>query len=164
MSAETPARIDWAKHEEIDQLVPLLTALYQHEAPDTGPANAVDAQTHAERLLDQKTPHRLAIAWDENGNAIGLAAAALIVSVSLPQPENQLQMELKELFVLPTHRSVGVGAALMEWLEAEAWAAGVSRIDWHVRQSNTRGIAFYERFGGALVADRLSMRKTRPGD
>ena len=48
----------------------------------------------------------------------------------------------------------------MHWLEAESRAAGVARIDWHVKESNTRGIAFYKRFGGTVVAGRLSMRKT----
>ncbi len=164
MSTEIPSRIDWAEREEIDQLVPLLTALYVHEAPSRIPVTTADAKRHAERLLAPETPHRLAIAWSDDSKAIGLAAAAQFVSISNPQPEVQVQMELKELFVLPAYRSHGVGDALIHWLEAEARAAGVCRIDWHVKESNTRGIAFYERFGGRVVSDRLSMRKTlQPG-
>lgn len=68
-------------------------------------------------------------------------------------------MDLKELFVMPDARGQGVGEALMAWIEAQAEAANACRIDWHVRRDNLKGIAFYQRLGGAIVEGRSSMRK-----
>ncbi len=69
-------------------------------------------------------------------------------------------MELKELFVLPEYRSLGVGRTLVEWIETSATEQNVCRIDWHVRAENERGIRFYKSLGARTVEDRFSMRKT----
>lgn len=153
-------RIAWATPDDADALAPLLRALYAHDAPEVPPPTDDVASAHLALLLSPDAPHRLAIAWSDDGRAVGLAAVAVFVSVSDPRPERWRQMDLNELFVAAEHRNGGVGAALTAWIEADARAQGAGRIDWHVARGNQRGRAFYERWGAHAVEERLSMRKS----
>ncbi|MEL6264975.1 MAG: GNAT family N-acetyltransferase [Pseudomonadota bacterium] len=155
----TFSHISWATQDDAAALAPLLRVLYRHDVPEAPVPTDADVSAHIARLMDPATPHRLAIAWDDRGAAVGLAAVALFFSVSDPRPERQVQMELKELFVLAGYRSAGLGTALMAWIEAEAVAAGACRIDWHVKRDNDRAIAFYRRGGADILQERRSMRK-----
>ena len=137
----------------------MMLELYAHDVPEAAVPSRETVRKHLDLLLDCETPHRLAIAWGADRQPRGLAAVALFVSVSDPRPDRWRQMELKELFVMPDHRDAGIGVALVAWIEAQAQAKGVCRIDWHVKSDNHRGIAFYERFGGQIIINRLSMRK-----
>jgi hypothetical protein len=51
----------------------------------------------------------------------------------------------------------------MSWVAQYAVAHGCSRIDWPVRATNVRGIAFYESLGAKQVVDRVSFRLSEPG-
>ncbi|MBN8749319.1 MAG: hypothetical protein J0I65_17645 [Variovorax sp.] len=51
----------------------------------------------------------------------------------------------------------------MAWLARHAADQGCHRIDWPVKATNLRGIAFYEGLGARRVADRLSYRLVGPG-
>lgn len=157
---QVPVQVSWASPADLDRLRPLWRALYAHDVPEANvPSEDVITQ-HLTRLLGADTAHRLAIAWNTKNQAIGLAAVGLFASISDPRPEHWVQVELKELFVLPQERSAGVGDALLDWVEAWARSVGACRMDWHVKRDNSRGILFYERRGGAVVQTRLSMRKT----
>lgn len=48
------------------------------------------------------------------------------------------------------------------WVARYAMDHGCHRIDWPVKASNDRGIAFYEGLGAERVADRLSYRLSEP--
>ena len=159
MTSETPIRIDWAQPDDMAPLAPLWRTLSAHDVPDAPQPDDATLGRHLALLLAPDTPHQLAIAWNADGVAIGLAAVAIFISVSDPRPERWRQMELKELFVLPKYRSFGVGAALMDWVASQAESEGACRVDWHVKRDNVRGIAFYERHGAEIVENRLSMRK-----
>ena len=50
----------------------------------------------------------------------------------------------------------------MSWVARYAVENGCCRIDWPVKASNTRGIAFYESLGAARVLERLSYRLCEP--
>ena len=152
-------RISWATYEDQQALVPLFLALYAHDVPEAATPDREDVEAHIALLTDLTTPHKLAIAWSGDGVAMALAAAAVFVSVSDPRRDQWRQVELKELFVLPEFRSREIGAALLDWIEDWATLNGVSRMDWHVKSDNHRGIAFYEAHGAELVRSRLSMRK-----
>ena len=152
-------RISWAEPKDWQALVPLILALYSHDMPDAGTPTLADVEKHIALLTDPETPHQLAIAWRRDGVAMALAAVAVFVSVSDPRRGHWRQIEMKELFVLPDFRGQKVGAALFDWIKNWALANGVSRMDWHVKSDNHRGISFYERHGAEVVSDRLSMRK-----
>ena len=152
--------IRWASQTECEAIISLMEELYRHSNPD-GPKQFSRNATfdHITRLIDPATPHRLAIAWSKEGKPIGLAAAAIFLSVNEATEDRQTQMELKELFVSEPCRSAGVGEALMIWIEDYGRSKGVSRFDWHVQSNNTAGTAFYKKLGACTVVDRLSMRK-----
>lgn len=152
-------KISWARLGDAEAIVPLLIELYRHELSGAVMAENIVARDHATLLLDPAATHKLAIAWGKDGRALGLAAAGIFTSISDPRPSSRTQMELKELFVLPQMRGAGIGRALMAWIEAKAILAGASRIDWHVKSDNHRGIAFYRRQGASMVDNRASMRK-----
>ncbi len=160
MSGAGSFHIAWARQDDARLLVPLLMSLYEHDLPEAPAPTPELAARHVSRLLEPDTPHKLAIAWSQDGQAVGLSAVARFVSVSDPRPDRWTQMELKELFVLHEYRGAGVGQLLMDWVESAARTMGACRIDWHVKKDNMRGIAFYERLGAAVVENRLSMRKT----
>jgi len=164
MTGPAPLRIAFASMGDGASLVPLLTALYRHDVPEAPPPAPDTVVAHVARLLDPANPHRLAIAWAPDRRALGLAALAVITSISDPRPARWTQVEMKELFVLPDHRGHGIGQALVDFVRDTAFAAGACRIDWHVKRDNLRGIAFYERYGGRIVDSRLSMRLVLPDD
>ncbi len=60
--------------------------------------------------------------------------------------------ELKRMYVVPAHRSRGVGRALVTALEHEARALGVSRIVLETGTRLHRAIALYEGMGYARIA------------
>ena len=60
-------------------------------------------------------------------------------------------------------RSRGIGSALMAWVARYAVENGCARIDWPVKATNARGIAFYQGLGATQVVDRLSYRLSGPG-
>ncbi len=157
-------RIAWAEEHDIAAIIPLLQALYAHDRTDARPPSIETTAEHAAQLIAAATPHRLAIAFNTVGDAVGLAAVGIFTSVTETDPARRKQMELKELFVAPPNRGKGIGEALIAWVEAQAVAAGVHRLDWHVRPDNDRGIAFYRRLDGKVVRNRLSMRKYLSGE
>lgn len=158
-TAQAVERISWAEPKDWQALVPLFLALYAHDMPNVGTPTLEDVEEHIAVLTDLSTPHKLAIAWSRDGVAMALAAAAVFISVSDPRRNHWRQIEMKELFVLPEFRGQQIGAALFDWIEDWGLANGVSRIDWHVKSDNHRGISFYERYGAKVVPNRLSMRK-----
>jgi ribosomal protein S18 acetylase RimI-like enzyme len=141
-----------------DSLVALLCELhaYYHNgavvAPDIMRAHLVDY------LLAADSPLRLVVACDEQGQVIGFAAISLVYSLVEPAPEKRRQCALKELYIRASQRSRGAGKALMAWVARYAVENGCARIDWPVKASNARGIAFYERLGAQQVVERLSYR------
>ena len=60
--------------------------------------------------------------------------------------------------VSPSHRRLGVGAALMQRIEEGLEALGCPKLNLQVRSSNEEAVAFYERLG-YVVEGRVSMGK-----
>ena len=62
--------------------------------------------------------------------------------------------QITNIAVDPDHRRMGLGRLLMERLETEATARGLSQIALEVRASNEAAIALYERTGYATAGRR----------
>ncbi|HEX7251739.1 MAG TPA: GNAT family N-acetyltransferase [Thermoanaerobaculia bacterium] len=60
-------------------------------------------------------------------------------------------LTLKELYVEPDFRGLGVGKALMRAVAARATALSAGRLRWDVLPSNDRAEAFYRSLGGRRV-------------
>ena len=98
----------------------------------------------------------------DNSIVEGFAAITLVYSLVEFAPERCKQCQLKELYVRSSMRRKGVGRALMSWVAAHAVENGCHRIDWPVKATNTKGIAFYRSIGARQVVERLSFRLCEP--
>lgn len=143
------------QHGTLVDLMHEMCVFYSDEAP----ASRDDARANLlENLLAPASPLRIAVAADEAGQAIGLAAVARFHSLVDPAPQRRGQLLLKELYVRGSHRGQGVGKALMAWVARHAREHGCARVDWHVSASNRPGLAFYRSLGALHVAGRLGFR------
>jgi len=111
-------------------------------------------------LLAPASPQRLVVAVGGDGEVVGLAAITLVFSLVDFAAEQCKHCQLKELYVRASQRSQGAGKALIAWVAQYALSQGCHRLDWPVKASNARGIAFYEGLGAVRVVDRLSYRLT----
>ena len=115
-----------------------------------------------EEIAQQVFAHQLVVASTDARTVVGLAAITWVFSLVDFAPEQRKHCQLKELYVKSDHRSAGAGRALMAWVAARAIANGCHRIDWPVKATNARGIAFYEGLGAFRVVERLSYRLLEP--
>lgn len=151
-------RVDLVAQSQHDSLVDLLCELHAYYNDGAAIAPALVREHLVENLLGPGSPQRLVVASDGEGQVSGLAAISLVYSLVEAAPDKRRHCQLKELYVRSSSRGRGVGRALMAWVARHAWDNGCRRVDWPVRASNARGIAFYESLGAELVMERLSYR------
>jgi GNAT superfamily N-acetyltransferase len=148
------------QHESLVQLLCELHAYYNEGssvAPEMVRSHLID------NLLGPESPLRLVVACDGLDHVLGFAAISLTYSLVEPSPDQCRHCQLKELYVRSSARSRGVGKAIMSWVAQYAAGHGCHRIDWPVKATNTRGIAFYKSLGAQQVVERLSFRLSEPG-
>jgi GNAT superfamily N-acetyltransferase len=140
-----------------DSLIDLLRELHAYYNDGAEVSRELVREHLLENLLGPQSPHQLVVAADGD-TVLGLAAITLVYSLVEPSADLRKHCQLKELYVRSTQRSQGVGGALMAWVARHALDAGCCRIDWPVKATNARGIAFYEKLGAEQVTERLSYR------
>lgn len=150
--------VDLVSPPQHESLVDLLCELHAYYNEGAAIARDMVRSYLQEDLLAPDSGLRLVVADVGTGHVAGFAAIFLTYSLVEPAPERRRQCWLKELYVRDTHRGSGVGEALMAWVARYALEHRCCRIDWPVKASNARGIAFYERLGARPVEDRLSYR------
>ena len=102
----------------------------------------------AENLFGQHRYAETLIAEDA-GSPIGFALFFHTFSTFLARPG----IYLEDLFVVPEHRSHGVGRALLTRLARLALERGCGRLEWAVLNWNTEAIRFYEGLGARPNSD-----------
>jgi GNAT superfamily N-acetyltransferase len=90
------------------------------------------------------------------GGAIGFALFFTSYSTFLAKPG----LYLEDLFVNPSARGHGVGAALMAQLAAVAIARDYGRFEWSVLDWNQPALEFYARLGAVPMAEWTVQRLT----
>ena len=144
-----------SQHESTIELLSEINAYYNPSSP----ASRETVRRHADQnLLSPSSPHQIIVAEGEDGRVLALAAITFAYSIVEPEVERRSQCQMKELYVCSSARGRGIGRALMAWVATHAKEHGCSRIDWPVKASNVKGIAFYESLGARIVEDRLSYR------
>jgi GNAT superfamily N-acetyltransferase len=154
--------VDLVSEAQHESLIDLLCELHTHYHQASTVSRALVREHLLENLLGPGSPHRLVIASSDDGSVIGLAAISFVFSLVEPAMDTRKHCQLKELYVRSSARGQGAGKALMRWVARHAYDQGCRRIDWPVKASNSRGIAFYESLGAERVVDRLSYRLSEP--
>ena len=124
---------------DVGQLAGLLARFAERDEPD-GVAFALD-------LLHWWTDHDSHLAFLAvlpSGEAVGMAWLALIARVGRPGGGARLCGDVQSVFVIPEHRSAGVGTALMRVVLQHAETLGLEHVTVH---ANQRAVSFYERAG-----------------
>ena len=155
-------RVELVCGSQHESLIDLLCELHTYYNEGSMVSREVVREHLVENLLGAGSPYRLVVACADDGAVIGLAAITLVYSLVEPTVDKRRHCQLKELYVRASGRSQGAGRALMSWVARYALENGCCRIDWPVKASNARGIAFYESFGAERVVDRLSYRLSEP--
>lgn len=97
---------------------------------------------------------------DEMTAGTGLLAVAevdgtVVGTGYLDYVDEQLQPEVKNLWVLPEHRRHGAGQALWSWLEEQAREAGHQEVFLSVAPDNAGAIGFFLHQGYSPTGDHL---------
>ena len=145
-----------ATPEDAPALVELIRGLadYEHLLHEANP-NSEQLQKH---LSPESNPRCEAlVAVDhETGQLVGMALYFYNYSTFL----TQWGLFLEDLFVLPSHRSKGIGFALLKKLAAIALERDCKRLDWNVLDWNDLALSFYHKIGAKQLSDWRTMRLT----
>lgn len=155
-------RVESVSQPQHESLVDLLCELHTYYNEGSLVSRDMVRSYLVDTLLAPDSPLRLVVAIDACEQVAGFAAISLTYSLVEPAPDRRRHCWLKELYVRMPHRGAGVGKALMAWIARYAVDNGCCRIDWPVKATNARGIAFYERLGAERVVERLSYRLSEP--
>lgn len=109
----------------------------------------------ATALFGERQYAEVLLAEDE-GQAVGFALFFHNFSTFLGRPG----IYLEDLFVMPEHRSKGIGRLLLASLARLAVERGCGRLEWAVLDWNREAIRFYERLGARPNSDWTIYRLT----
>lgn len=155
MNAEIAIRrLDLA---ELDRLEPLWSALRLHHAavaPGFGPPRARSdswrrRREEYERWL--KEPGAFALVAKRSSGPVGYAMVHPRHGSST-WPLSEPAAELETLSVLPSERGQGIGLALLDAVQAELAANGITALSLFAVAGNDEAIQFYERHGFETAA------------
>ena len=119
----------------------------EHTVYDTVYATAPDAEKVMRRFLADlsSSSHSCLFVAERNGEVVGFLSGELRDGSPAFKPKTWATVE--DIYVVPDHRSLGIGYALfeecMEWAEQK----GANGISLQVAAANTRARKFYEELG-----------------
>jgi len=101
-------------------------------------------------------PYAESILAEVEGHSAGFALFFHNFSTFLARPG----LYLEDLFVLPEHRGLGIGRALLTHLARLAVERGCGRLEWAVLDWNREAINFYKRLGAVAMSEWTTYRLT----
>lgn len=155
-------RVHLLREDQHESMIDLLVEIHAYYTEGEVISHEVVREHLLKNLLSTDSPHRLAVCSGDDGVVAGFAAITLVYSLVDFAPEKRKHCQLKEVYVRSSMRSNGVGHALMSWVARHAVENGCHRIDWPVKATNDKGIAFYKSIGAEQVVERLSFRLAAP--
>ena len=137
--------------DDVGQVVDLVRQLARYERSE----DAVQAaEEDLRRALFCTSPQVFALVAEAEGKVIGIA----VYFVSFSTSTGRHGLYLEDLFVVPEHRSRGVGRALLGSLAARALDRGCARVEWAVLDWNQPAIDFYRSLGAIANDDWTTFR------
>jgi len=125
----------------------LIDAMDVHYLGSGNSAGAERARDMVRQAIASREGTQFAIAWLADV-PVGVACFAVL------RPGHRLQglIFLKDIYVVPSARSGGVGRAMMRWLAGHALTLGIGRIDLTTDATNTGAARLYDALGGERQA------------
>ena len=137
-------KIESARHADIPHLADLLNELFGVELDFTADATrqvrALELLIAEEAASDRQI---VAVARGDNGQAIGMASAQMVVSTA----EGALSAWIEDVVVHQDYRRQGIGRQLLEYLVEWAKARGATRVQLVADQENANADFFYQALG-----------------
>jgi GNAT superfamily N-acetyltransferase len=136
--------IELARRADIPRLADLLSDLFGVELDFT--ADASRQVRGLELLIADNTKNdrqAVAVARDDDGQAIGMASAQIVVSTA----EGALSAWIEDVVVHQDFRRQGIGRRLLDHLVAWAKAQGATRVQLVADQENADAALFYKALG-----------------
>lgn len=149
-----PLTLRSATPHDGELLFDLIKALANYEKLSHQVSGSVEALAQD---LAGDPPKIEALLADWEGQTVGFALFFANYSTFLTRPG----LYLEDLFVLPSHRRLGIGKALLTELATRAAQRGAGRLEWSVLDWNQSAIAFYESFGATVLPDWRICRVTQ---
>lgn len=139
-----------ADADDMGQLAGLLGRFAERDqSAGAGPAFAADLRRWWEAHQGSHVP---LLAVLPSGAAVGMAWLAITARVPRPGGQGRLCGDVQSVYVVPEHRSAGIGAALIEAVARHADALGLEHVTVHANQTAR---SLYERAGFAASGDML---------
>lgn len=88
--------------------------------------------------------HTAFVAQQDEPAIVGMAWVAIVPRIPRPGATNRLSADIQTVFVMPQHRGVGIGSALVDAAAQHATQLGAIRVTVH---SGRRAVPVYERLG-----------------
>ncbi len=137
-------------------------AVLARETFDQAFAHLYSAEDLAAFHAEWKTPEafanwiadprvRILVACDDE-RMVGYAMVGFDIKLDY-DPGNRIAVELKQLYLRASYHGQGVSQRLMDWVIAQARSVSADEIVLSVYSENDRGIAFYQKYGFAKIAD-----------
>lgn len=126
----------------------LARLLWLHAAPDEQAIQTVDsfAVDLGQWLSGQGRSHHAFVARSAEFGAVGMAWLALVPRVPRPGSTTRYSGDIQSVFVVPSERGRGIGAALITAATRHALTLGAGRV---TVQSGRTAVPLYERLGFA---------------
>ena len=136
---------------DVGQLLRLIQELAEFERASDA-VQATEEDLHG--ALFCPDPKVFALVAEEAGSVVGMA----IYFVSFSTWTGRHGLYLEDIFVVPEHRSRGLGRELVTALAVCAVQLGCSRVEWAVLDWNEAAIGFYESLGAEAMDDWTTFR------
>lgn len=161
-------RIRTARPEDVAAILTLIKALAHYERqPDAVVTREADlrAALFPETGAPAAFAHVAEVEWGLEGSAAAVPGRPVPGGFALWFPTfstwtGKPGIWLEDLFVLPEHRGLGLGRALLATLATECRDRGYPRMDWSVLDWNTPSIGFYTALGAQALEDWTQFRLT----
>jgi ribosomal protein S18 acetylase RimI-like enzyme len=134
-------RVDFKQSDHRDALIKLLDAYAQDPMGGGQPLAAEVKARLCDDMAERPTVASF-IAWLDQA-PVGLVNCVEGFSTFKSQP----LMNIHDLVVLPGHRGMGIGQALMQAAQTHAKARGCCKLTLEVLTGNERALRSYEQFG-----------------
>lgn len=154
MTQATDYTLRAAEPRDLPDLVRLIAALADYEKL----THLFDATPEklALHLFGDKPVVEAMVAEVADGSVVAFALYFTNFSTFLCRPG----LHLEDLFVLPQHRQLGIGRAMLKALARLAVERGCGRFEWSVLDWNEPAIRFYEKMGATVLPDWRICRMT----